>query len=325
MPVPRSAKSLALDKITLDGGTQIRVALNQEAIDRYAELMADGQKLDAIEVLYDGTTYWPWDGFHRVAAARKSGQTTIMAIIRPGGRKDAVKLALSANRKHGLPLTTADKINAVKVALKEFPEMSNRVVAETIGVSHHTVGKHRSQLESIGQIAQCSTRTTSDGRQYPSQRVAQEAQPEVPVDIDDIPLDLAPKTSPEGNQADLQALEDDDDNDEPPIQGDVDATGTPINGAIAEAFRRRSEVNKIVKAMTDARTAVLASIDEGDVLYSFLNVSAFKAEFTRAIVRLRSCRPYAICPYCSGDGCKACRAQGWLPKFDYKAAPRDLK
>ncbi len=316
---------LPLDKITLDGGTQVCVQLNTETIDRYAELMADDHKFDAVEVLYDGTTYWPWDGFHRVAAARKCGQTTIMAIIRPGGRKDAVKLALSANRKHGLPLTNADKINAVKVALKEFPEMSDRSIAEAVGVSHSMVGKYRAQLESIGQIGQCSTRTTSDGRQYPSHRAPQEAQPEVQVDIDDIPLDLAPKTSPEGIQADLQVLEDDDDNDEPPIQGDVDATGTPINGAIAEAFRRRSEVNKIVKAMTDARAAVLASIDEGDVLYSFLNVSAFKAEFTRAIVRLRSCRPYAVCPYCSGDGCKACRAQGWLPKFDYKAAPRDLK
>ena len=39
-------------------------------------------------------------------------------------------------------------------------------------------------------------------------------------------------------------------------------------------------------------------------------------------------RPFALCPYCGnagGEGCKACKRQGWVPKIAYKAAPPDLK
>src|SRR5262249_31538221 len=54
--------------------------------------------------------------------------------------------------------------------LKESPGKSNRLIAESLGVSHHTVETVRTELEGIGQIAQCSTIETKDGRQYPALR-----------------------------------------------------------------------------------------------------------------------------------------------------------
>jgi hypothetical protein len=42
-------------------------------------------------------------------------------------------------------------------------------LAESLGVSHVTVGTVRSELESIGQIDQCA-KETSDGRTYPAER-----------------------------------------------------------------------------------------------------------------------------------------------------------
>ena len=47
---------------------------------------------------------------------------------------------------------------------------SDRRIAEILGVSHHTVKAVRDELEGIGQVAQCTTRLTKDGRQYPARR-----------------------------------------------------------------------------------------------------------------------------------------------------------
>ncbi|MBN1459292.1 MAG: hypothetical protein JXA57_07135 [Armatimonadetes bacterium] len=50
-------------------------------------------------------------------------------------------------------------------------KMSDRAIAEMCAVSDKTVAAMRRALSpSIAEIPQCSTRTTSDGRQYPAQR-----------------------------------------------------------------------------------------------------------------------------------------------------------
>lgn len=58
------------------------------------------------------------------------------------------------------------------IALREFGGMSDRVIAEMCAVSHKTVAAVRRALDPIGELPQCSTRTTSDERQYPATRKA---------------------------------------------------------------------------------------------------------------------------------------------------------
>lgn len=57
---------------------------------------------------------------------------------------------------------------AVEIALREFPNLSSRQIAEMCGVSHHTVEAARPD-EALGTLPN-ATRTTSDGRQYPARR-----------------------------------------------------------------------------------------------------------------------------------------------------------
>jgi hypothetical protein len=61
-----------------EGGTQPRVCLDDDVVERYAEAMVadlwDFRKSSApITAFFDGATYWLADGFHRVAAAKKAG------------------------------------------------------------------------------------------------------------------------------------------------------------------------------------------------------------------------------------------------------------
>jgi hypothetical protein len=64
-------------------------------------------------------------------------------------------------RRH---LTQEQKREVIAGLLKADPTKSNRVVADTAKVSHHTVGEVRSELETTGQIAQLETTTGQDGK-----------------------------------------------------------------------------------------------------------------------------------------------------------------
>ncbi len=85
----------------------------------------------------------------------------------PGGRIDALKAALSANAAHDIRRGNADKRRAVEIALREFPKLSSRMIAELCGVSDPFVGKLRGDVLTV---SNAQTRTTADGREYPATR-----------------------------------------------------------------------------------------------------------------------------------------------------------
>ena len=66
-------------------------------------------------------------------------------------------------------LSQEQRRSLIRAQLAETPERSDRQIAAGLGVHHTTVSTQRQELESIGEISQCS-RQTSDGRTYPAQR-----------------------------------------------------------------------------------------------------------------------------------------------------------
>jgi hypothetical protein len=90
--------------------------------------------------------YYIGDGWHRFHALRELGRAVIPAIVHEGGRREALKCALGANTGFGLRRTNKDKRKAVEVAIREFPRLSSRAVAELCKVSHEMVNALRSQL-----------------------------------------------------------------------------------------------------------------------------------------------------------------------------------
>jgi hypothetical protein len=134
-----------IKRIRVDGATQMRVRKHDEAIEEYTEAYIEDKKLPPVQLVYDGTNHWLWDGFHRVDAAKLAGKKAINADIQRGTLRDARALAAGANAENGLRRSTDDKINAIKQLCQdgEFAFESNREIARLCKVSTGFVTKHR--------------------------------------------------------------------------------------------------------------------------------------------------------------------------------------
>ena len=89
-------------------------------------------------------------------------------------------MALGSNALHGHRRTNADKRRCVEIALREFPGLSSRAIAQTCGVSIDTVCRIRPEQVSESDT---STRTGQDGKQYPAFRVPRAA-PDLPRNVE---------------------------------------------------------------------------------------------------------------------------------------------
>ena len=136
---------IELSKIRIDGCTQPRAELNQATVDEYAEAIKTGAQLPPVTLFFDGANYWLADGFHRYFGAKAAGRTTIHEDITPGTLREAILYSLSANSKHGLRRSNADKRRAVQTLLDdaEWGAWSDNELARRCAVSVSFVGDVR--------------------------------------------------------------------------------------------------------------------------------------------------------------------------------------
>ena len=165
-PQQPAATGLRIAEIRRDGGTQPRSGLDEAHVQDLVAALAAGDELPPVDVVFDGAVYWLYDGYHRTEAASRSGRYTVQAIIHQGTQADAQWESYAANSKHGLKRTNDDKRRQVMAALRhpKGVSMSDREIAQHVGVDHKTIGAYRSQLEMTGEIPQSDTRTGADGR-----------------------------------------------------------------------------------------------------------------------------------------------------------------
>ena len=137
-----------------------------------------GDRFPPVVVFQNDGEFIMADGFHRAKAARRARLKHILAEIRQGSRKDALRFALGANHKHGLRRTNGDKRRAVELALAEFGNQSDRLLAEMCGVSQTFVTNIRHQLIAVMSSA---PRLGKDGkfRALPVRGINGSARPEV--------------------------------------------------------------------------------------------------------------------------------------------------
>ena len=160
---------IKLDRIRTDGGTQPRAAIDFDAVDDYTDAMAAGIKFPPVVIFQDGDNYWLADGFHRVKAADQAGLDEITCELHQGTQQDAQWYSFSANKTNGLRRTNDDKGRAVQAALLHSLSagLSDRQIAQHVGVDHTTVLRWREKLGASGALHQIDTRTaTRRGRTY---------------------------------------------------------------------------------------------------------------------------------------------------------------
>ncbi len=111
------------------------------------------------------------DGHHRVRACTELGIAEWPRITRSGMtevEKRAHVRALNLHRRH---LSVEQRRALIADAIREAPERSDRQIAASLQVSHPTVSKVRSGLETAGEVEPASTTIDTLGREQPRRRI----------------------------------------------------------------------------------------------------------------------------------------------------------
>ncbi|HVA45816.1 MAG TPA: ParB N-terminal domain-containing protein [Pirellulales bacterium] len=264
---------LALDHIRLDGGTQIREAIDEDVVGDYAALMDNQVYLPPLWVFHDGENYWLVDGFHRWHALKKNRRTEALCQVRSGSHRDALLAAVRANHTHGLRRTNADKRRAVEILLADadWTTKGLRWIAEMAGVSHQFVSSIRCQVSTVdtsqkGGLAGPAVIQGRDGKFYP-QRAANRQQ-----------------------------------------TGHTDAAVDRVEAALQSA----SAFDVCLARLNDAARLgeKLARGPGGG--YFAPQLELYQDQLKRTEQLLDDAKPGARCDQCGGAGCAACRELGYV-------------
>jgi predicted RNA-binding Zn-ribbon protein involved in translation (DUF1610 family) len=167
---------------------QSRATTDDNLVGEYAAMMREGVQFDAAQgVIDENGQIYVFDGLHRAQAAKRAG-VLLQVEVRPGAKEEAEWLALSANQKHGLRRTQADKQRVVRSALlhPRGASLSDREIARHCGVDHKTVGRIRQEMELSGEIPQIDKRTVTRGEQVYKQDTGKIGQSQPATGEDDI-------------------------------------------------------------------------------------------------------------------------------------------
>jgi uncharacterized ParB-like nuclease family protein len=292
-------RQFSIAQLQIQAGFQIRAELNLAAVTEYAEAMKAGDKFPPVKVVHQNGTYILADGFHRVEAAQKAGQTSILAEIIDGNEGTALEIAIKSNRCHGLRFTIADKRRAVTSILHQWPKQSDRQIAAMVGVSPPFVATVRSELKGAYSP---SVRTGADGK------------------LRHLPV-RTPKPEPCKGHSSLpqrkQSL--------PPRKGVVmDKTGITVpKESLTSWSEAESKADELISHVTWLVKQLEAKQEENHLMFAEVgkgmdNLIA-KAKAVRGELELTM--PYAVCVSCNGilevSDCTTCRGRGWLSKFYY--------
>jgi DNA-binding transcriptional regulator YhcF (GntR family) len=156
-----------LSLITIDAGTQARQKINQDVVNEYAQLMADGAVFPPIIVF--GEKNILADGWHRYFAHRAAGIKEIEIDSREGDVRDAIFFGFGANKHRGLQMNQADtKVIIGRMLMdQEWSKLGDRKIAEHVGVSSTTVLRLRQAMEGDGKLEKATSKTVvRNGKEF---------------------------------------------------------------------------------------------------------------------------------------------------------------
>jgi hypothetical protein len=152
-------KTLNINTVIIDRGTQSRAQISEDTVTDYAEAMQAGDTFPPIVVFFDGVDYYLADGFHRLHAAKRLHKASIQADVRTGTLRDAILYSLGANRDHGLRRSNADKRKCVMTLLEDFEwgDLSVNEMARICGVSPQLVTAVKLEMDGGVKVSAAQT------------------------------------------------------------------------------------------------------------------------------------------------------------------------
>jgi hypothetical protein len=173
----QEVKTVELKKIRLDGGTQPREKIHEDAVARYTEVLLNGGKMkEDPTVFFDGKDYWLADGFHRYHAHKRAGYTEIKCNVVAGTKREAWIYSRGANHDHGMPRTSEEIRQSVISCFNdvELSELSDVAIAEICKCSSMTVGRVRKSLD----LDRPTKILTKNGKMMDTSKIGPRTKPE---------------------------------------------------------------------------------------------------------------------------------------------------
>lgn len=160
-------KTVNIQAIVIDKGTQSRAQISEDTVTDYAEAMQAGDTFPPVTVYHDGVDYYLADGFHRLHAAKRLGKASIQAEVKTGTLRDAILFSLGANDKHGLRRSNADKRKCVRTLLEDFEwgELTVNEMARICAVSPQLVLAVKQEMD--GGVKVSTVKTNAPKKEKP--------------------------------------------------------------------------------------------------------------------------------------------------------------
>jgi hypothetical protein len=340
----RPLVEVPLEQLQAEGEAQARERLDPDKVEEYGAVLAASPGVvwkDPAVVFFDGEWYWLGDGFHRAAAYIDAKKDTMPCDVRPGTREDARWFACGANKTHGLHRTNADKRKAVRMALEQKPQMSDRAIAEHCGVSPPFVASIR--RESEGGLTenglQSDDRVGLDGRTTDTSNIGRrpdEPTPPVEPDPADPPPGKGDAWLPEEDEEPGTQLHQppggatEPDPEPQPDEYLRDGVGLLVPDHLARVFQDAPDVLAIARLLETAERRIesLAAAPAGVHLQRRI-IDQMPGEkgplmpvLRRIIAEVHNCVPHAaLCLRCrygppmeEGKVCPECAGLLWTPK-----------
>lgn len=137
---------LFINEIARDEALQVRNRLNAGAVKRYESVYHTGGNMPPVHVAQVDGVYLLVDGWHRLTALERLGASTVKAKVTVATREEAVWMAASANREHGVPLKASEQrsvfrayVNAKKHKLARGKLQSYREIGAELGKPATTI------------------------------------------------------------------------------------------------------------------------------------------------------------------------------------------
>lgn len=312
---------LKLSKITVNGGTDVRDKINDDVVNEYGEAAKAGSEFPPLVVFKVDKEYLLADGFHRIYGFERYGIKEWECDIREGTREDALKFALSCNTEHGYRRTNADKQNAVKIALKEWPDYSDRLIAEMCRVSPPMVAPLRKAVQPP------PPRPPASASGQPSNPTTQPSNA-APAGTTTAP---PPRKGKDGKTYKTKT---------PPAKPKtVDATNHPVPDEIIVHWDASlAESTRLLTLVSETRSRLKVAQDRREPMFRRLNINDAIGKLDLVYAEIKLAKPYAVCPECQGvethkgeiatenTRCSSCQGNGWVSQFYWDTCvPEEIK